>query len=127
MSIESSELNAGTVDLDLRYKFDFIDPVVSADPFPYYRALLATPPIIAQRQIPWAIVSRYDDVVKVLRDHQGYSSVNPHWPCAGWRTWQLDSWSWLRESWTSIGKGSAKSTRYVIWLRSYQSGRSATC
>ncbi|HZY58861.1 MAG TPA: cytochrome P450, partial [Candidatus Binataceae bacterium] len=80
MSIESSELNAGTIDLDLRYKFDFTDPAVSADPFPYYRALLATPPIIAQRQIPWAIVSRYDDVVKVLRDHQGYSSVNPHLP-----------------------------------------------
>ncbi len=55
-------------------------PRLRADPFPYYRALLATPPIIAQRQIPWAIVSRYDDVVKVLRDHQGYSSVNPLLP-----------------------------------------------
>jgi cytochrome P450 len=42
--------------------------------------LLATPPLIVQRQIPWAIVSRFDDVVKVLRDHQGYSSVNPHLP-----------------------------------------------
>ncbi len=78
MSIESSQADA--IDLDLRYKFDFSDPAVSSDPFPYYRALLATGPVIVQRQIPWAIVSRYDDVVKVLRDHQGYSSVNPHLP-----------------------------------------------
>jgi len=35
---------------------------------------------MVQRQIPWAVVSRYDDVVKVLRDHQGYSSVNPLLP-----------------------------------------------
>ena len=68
------------IDLDLRYRFDFSDPAVCADPFPYYRALLATEPIMVQRQIPWAIVSRYDDVVKVLRDHKGYSSVNPHLP-----------------------------------------------
>jgi cytochrome P450 len=78
MSIESTQ--ASGVDLDLRYKFDFSNPAVSSDPFPYYRALLATPPLIVQRQIPWAIVSRYDDVVKVLRDHHGYSSVNPHLP-----------------------------------------------
>jgi cytochrome P450 len=68
------------IDLDLRYKFDFSDPAVCADPFPYYRALLATEPVMVQRQITWAIVSRYDDVVKVLRDHKGYSSVNPHLP-----------------------------------------------
>jgi cytochrome P450 len=78
MSIESRQ--ADIIDLDLRYKFDFSDPAVSADPFPYYRALLATEPVMVQRQIPWAIVSRYDDAVKVLRDHQGYSSVNPHLP-----------------------------------------------
>jgi cytochrome P450 len=78
MSIESTQ--AGGVDLDLRHQFDFSNPAVSSNPFPYYRALLATPPLIVQRRIPWAIVSRYDDVVKVLRDHQGYSSVNPHLP-----------------------------------------------
>jgi cytochrome P450 len=78
MSINSTQ--AEHVDLDLGYQFDFSLPAVSSNPFPYYRALLATGPIIAQRQIPWAIVSRYDDVVKVLRDHQGYSSVNPHLP-----------------------------------------------
>ncbi len=76
MSVESNQ----SIDPDLRYRFDFSLPDVYSDPFPYYRALLATAPIIVQRQIPWAIVSRYDDVVKVLRDHQGYSSVNPHLP-----------------------------------------------
>jgi len=80
MTLESSAPADPAIDLDLRFKFDFSDPAVRADPFPYYRALLATPPIIAQRQIPWAIVSRFDDVVKVLRDHQGYSSVNPLLP-----------------------------------------------
>ena len=78
MSIEAAPVDG--IDLDLRYKFDFSDPAVRADPFPYYRALLATAPIMVQRQIPWAIVSRYDDVVKVLRDHKGYSSVNPLLP-----------------------------------------------
>jgi cytochrome P450 len=77
---ESSELTNAAADLDQGYKFDFSDPAICANPFPYYRALLATPPIIAQRQIPWALVSRYDDVIKVLRDHQGYSSVNPLLP-----------------------------------------------
>ena len=77
---EAPDLAHLEVDLDLRHKFDFSNPEVRADPFPYYRALLATPPIIVQRQIPWAIVSRFDDVVKVLRDHQGYSSVNPLLP-----------------------------------------------
>jgi len=80
MSVESPGLSDEAIDLDLRHKFDFSDPAVAANPFPYYRALLATPPLIVQRQIPWAIVSRFDDVVKVLRDHQGYSSVNPHLP-----------------------------------------------
>jgi len=78
MSIEPAQ--ADPIDLDLRYKFNFSEPAVYSDPFPYYRALLATGPIMVQRQIPWAVVSRYDDVVKVLRDHQGYSSVNPHLP-----------------------------------------------
>ncbi|HEY2105367.1 MAG TPA: cytochrome P450 [Candidatus Binataceae bacterium] len=78
MSIEATQSDG--IDLDLRYKFDFSDPAVCADPFPFYRALLATGPVMVQRQIPWAIVSRFDDVVKVLRDHKGYSSVNPHLP-----------------------------------------------
>jgi len=78
MSIESTQ--ADGVDPELRYKFDFSLPAVYSDPFPYYRALLGTGPIMVQRQIPWAVVSRYDEVVAVLRDHQGYSSVNPHLP-----------------------------------------------
>jgi cytochrome P450 len=78
MTIQSTP--AGAVDPDLRYKFDFSLPAVYSDPFPYYRALLETGPIMTQREIPWAVVSRYDDVVVVLRDHRGYSSVNPLLP-----------------------------------------------
>jgi cytochrome P450 len=65
---------------DLKYRFDFSDPAVRAHPFPYYESLLESPPIRVQRQVPWALVSRYDDCVAVLRDHQRYSSVNPMLP-----------------------------------------------
>jgi cytochrome P450 len=77
---EASELTNAVVDPNLGFTFDFSDPAICSNPFAYYRALLQMPPIIAQRQVPWAIVSRYDDVIKVLRDHQGYSSVNPLLP-----------------------------------------------
>ena len=65
------------VDLDLRFKFEFGNPEVRNNPWPYYRALQATAPIMIQKEIPWAVVSRYDDVVKVVQDHQTYSSVRP--------------------------------------------------
>jgi cytochrome P450 len=80
MVTQVSETQNEAIDLDLRFKFDFSNPAIRANPFPYYKALLATGPIIAQRQIPWALISRYDDVVTVLRDHQRYSSVNPLLP-----------------------------------------------
>jgi len=69
-----------SVDLDLRFKFEFGEPEVRSNPWPYYRALLATPPIMQQKEIPWALVTRYEDVVKVLQDDEGYSSVRPDLP-----------------------------------------------
>lgn len=68
------------VDLDLRYQFDFTKKEVRTNPFPYYRALLATPPIFVEREIPWAVVSRYEDVAWVLADHEKFSSAPPRLP-----------------------------------------------
>lgn len=84
-TLESNVMTAGKyptegVDLDLRFKFDFGNPEVRNNPWPYYRALQATGPIMIQKEIPWAVVSRYDDVVKVVQDHQTYSSVRPGLP-----------------------------------------------
>jgi len=69
------------VDPDLKYRYDSSDPAVGANLLPYYKSLLAAPPIIVQRRgIAWAIVSRYRDCVEVLRDHKRFSSVNPNLP-----------------------------------------------
>lgn len=68
------------VDLDLRHQFDFTKPEIRTNPFPYYRSLLATPPIFVEREIPWAVVSRYADVAGVLADHEKFSSAPPHLP-----------------------------------------------
>src|ERR1700756_2183197 len=72
---------AGQIDPQLRFKYDSSDAAVGADPIPYYRSLLAAPPIMVERRgVPWAIVSRYRDCVDVLRDHRRFSSVNPDLP-----------------------------------------------
>jgi pimeloyl-[acyl-carrier protein] synthase len=69
------------VDPDLRFRYDSSDPAVGADPVPYYKALLAAPPVILERRgIQWAIISRYRECVAVLRDHKRFSSVNPNLP-----------------------------------------------
>jgi pimeloyl-[acyl-carrier protein] synthase len=69
------------LDPSLKFKYDSSDPAVGSDPIPYYRSLLASPPITVERRgIQWGIVSRYNDCVEVLRDHKHYSSVNPNLP-----------------------------------------------
>ncbi len=66
---------------DLKFRYDSSDPAVGSNPVPYYKSLLASPPIVvARRGIQWGIVSRYRDCVEVLRDHRHYSSVNPNLP-----------------------------------------------
>jgi cytochrome P450 len=66
---------------DLRRRYDSSDPAVRDDPFPYYKALLAAPPLIIERRgVPWAVISRYRDAVEVLRDHRRFSSINPQLP-----------------------------------------------
>ncbi len=69
----------GSENIDLS-RFDFGKPEIRSNPWPWYRALLAQPPIMLQREIPWALVTRYEDVCKVLHDQEGLSSVRPELP-----------------------------------------------
>ncbi|MGO9057713.1 MAG: cytochrome P450 [Candidatus Binataceae bacterium] len=81
MNEDRADTKSELVDLDLRFKYDSSDPAVGADPVPYYKALLATPPTMVERRgVQWAIVSRYQDCVAVLRDFKRFSSVNPNLP-----------------------------------------------
>jgi cytochrome P450 len=63
------------VDRSLAFGFSATGPAYHADPLPYYRALLAGPPVQVRIGTLTTIFSRYADSVAVLRDHQRYSSV----------------------------------------------------
>ena len=78
---QASQDSDPSVDLDLRYKFDSSDPALHQNPLPYFKSLLAGPPIfVTRRGIQWAVISRYHDAQAVLRDHKRFSSVNPGLP-----------------------------------------------
>ena len=62
---------------DLRLVYDPVDPACQANPVPYYKALLAAPPVQVDRGLLTTVVSRYRQAVEVLRDHRRFSSVVP--------------------------------------------------
>src|ERR1700693_1406560 len=73
--------SAEDVELDLRFTYDSADPALHQNPLPYFKSLLAGPPIfITRRGIKWAVIARYHDAQAVLRDHKRFSSVNPQLP-----------------------------------------------
>jgi len=47
--------------------FNPLDPGFSANPYPHYAALRSTAPVFSTGMGPW-LLTRYDDVVRVLRD-----------------------------------------------------------
>ena len=51
-----------------------------ANPYPYYKPLIAKPPQLLNVFVPMALVARYADCVAVLRDHEHFSSVPPRLP-----------------------------------------------
>jgi cytochrome P450 len=74
----SSELqSAADVDLSLRLKFDPGSPDFHNNPVPYYKALLAGPPVQREIGTLTTIVARYDDLITVIRDDQRFSIENP--------------------------------------------------
>ncbi|MGH7934637.1 MAG: cytochrome P450 [Candidatus Binataceae bacterium] len=56
------------------------DPAYRANPYPYYKPLLAGPPRLLNLFIPMALIARWADAVPILRDHERFSSVPPHSP-----------------------------------------------
>src|SRR5208282_1638955 len=60
--------------------YDPVDPACQPDPVPYYKALLAAPPVQVDRGLLTTLASRYSQVVEVLRDHKRFSSVVPQGP-----------------------------------------------
>jgi len=67
-------------DAILRAAYDPVDPACQPDPVPYYKALLAAPPMQVDRGLLTTLVSRYSQVVEVLRDHRRFSSIVPKGP-----------------------------------------------
>lgn len=53
--------------------FDLLDPVVLAEPYDFYRALREDSPVHATPYGFW-LISRYDDVMSVVRDPERFSS-----------------------------------------------------
>jgi len=62
------------------FYFNPWDESFRANPYPHYRPLLEGPPRILNLFMPMALVARYADVVRVLRDHEHFSSVPPRTP-----------------------------------------------
>jgi cytochrome P450 len=73
---------AGTLNPEAlpRSVYDPVDPACQPDPVPYYKALLAAPPVQVERGLLTTLVSRYSQVVEVLRDHKRFSSIVPQGP-----------------------------------------------
>lgn len=55
-------------------RYDPFDPVTIADPFAAYRAIRDDAPVYRTEHGFW-VISRYDDVVRTLRDHERFSST----------------------------------------------------
>ena len=52
----------------------FTDPAVHRDPFALYDTLRAHAPVYRSDELDLVLVTRYDDIVAVLRDPETYSS-----------------------------------------------------
>jgi cytochrome P450 len=54
--------------------FNMMDVAVHANPYPTYEWLREQAPVYKMPGVPLYVISRYDDIKRVLRDHQGFSS-----------------------------------------------------
>jgi cytochrome P450 len=54
------------------------DPAFRNDPYPYYAPMLAgPPPLIEWGAFKIVLVARYADAVRILRNHENFSSMGP--------------------------------------------------
>lgn len=65
------------IDLSLRLRFDPGDSAFHNNPVPYYKALLAGPPVQREIGTLTTIVARYNDLITVIRDDRLFSIENP--------------------------------------------------
>jgi cytochrome P450 len=56
------------------------DEAYRANPYPHYKALYGRPPYSLNLFVPMALVGRYEDAAKILRDYERFSSVPPRSP-----------------------------------------------
>jgi cytochrome P450 len=54
----------------------FLEPAINADPFPTYERLLAEKPIYFDPAVNFFIVTRYDDIRRILADPKTFSSAS---------------------------------------------------
>jgi cytochrome P450 len=57
--------------------FNPFDPEVRANPYPHYQRLLQAPPLRFTALISAVIVSRFDDIERVLTDYETFSNHRP--------------------------------------------------
>lgn len=62
-----------TQSMTLRGDESRLDPLIRNNPFSFYRALREQAPVYYDPKLDVYLVSRYDDVMKVLRDHTTFS------------------------------------------------------
>jgi cytochrome P450 len=63
-----------------RIYFNPWDEAYRANPYPHYKPLYGRPPYLLNLFVPMAMVGRYQDVARILRDHERFSSVPPRSP-----------------------------------------------
>src|SRR5690606_8238680 len=73
-SIEVSEMSEL-----LSRTYDPLDAAITADPYPYYKALRRNQPVKWIDSLQGYAISRWDDVMAVLRDSATFSSAQ-FWP-----------------------------------------------
>jgi cytochrome P450 len=62
------------------FYFNPFDPDFRANPYPHFPALLDGPPRQLNLMMPTTLIARYDDVVAVLHDHDGFTVRRPEIP-----------------------------------------------
>ena len=65
------------METDATLLFNPYDPEVRSNPYPYYQRLLQAPPLRFTAMISAAIISRYDDIERVLTDYETFSNHRP--------------------------------------------------
>ena len=62
--------------MDLLSRFDFFNPEVMRDPYPYFAEMRERAPLHYDAKMQAYLVSRYEDVSFVLKNHALFSSVD---------------------------------------------------